>query len=261
MKTHRRLVSLSPLYWVVFFLCFVACGKEPSENHSSDSQEDTSTCTFSIGYKRKVYFAPGNLATHGRDFVLDPWDYGGYFGWGTGNKPGNTSLDNSQYPSFFDWGDYLNSVEAGWRTLKKSEWEYLLEHRKDAEFKRGIGTVHGIHGLILLPDNWSTPEGCTFSPGCISWNDNVFSSEQWEKMNMAGAAFLPASDHIWEGNVVFGEVIDPGPHLGEVGYYWSSTPFGSDKAYYMCFYDGLVYAADVQQRSYLMSVRLVRDVN
>ena len=261
MKTHRRHMVLSPLYGVVLVLCLAACNKERPEDPSSDSQQDTSTSTFSIGYERRVYFAPGNLAVHGRTFVNNPWDYGGYFAWGTGNKPENHSLENSQYPSFFDWGEYLYNAEVGWRTLKKQEWEYLLEYRKDAEFKRGIGTVAGIHGLILLPDNWSDPEGCTFSSGCISWNDNVFSREQWGKMKKAGAAFLPASDHIWEGNVVDGVVIDPGPHLGEVGYYWSSTPCGSDKAYYVCFYDGLVYAADNQQRSYLMSVRLVRDAN
>ena len=252
MKTHRRLVSLSPLYWVVFFLCFVACGKEPSENHSSDSQEDTSTSTFSIGYKRKVYFAPGNLATHGRDFVLDPWDYGGYFGWGTGDKPGNNSMDNSQYPSFIDWGDYLNNAEEGWRTLEKSEWEYLLLYRKDAAFKQGTATVCGVHGMVLLPDRWQVPEGMVFSPGCISWEDNVFTREQWERMGGKGAVFLPAADYEWDSNP---------PHPGASGQYWTATPKGDREAYYVYFYDGRVYASVVNQRCFRLSVRLVRDVD
>ena len=261
MKTLRRHLILSPLYGVALFLCLVACNKELAETDPSGLEQDTSTSTFSIGYARRVRFAPGNLAVQGRTFVNNQWEYGGYFCWGTGNRPELNSLDNSEYPTFYDWGDYLYYAEAGWRTLKKSEWEYLLEYRKDAEFKRGLGTVAGIHGLILLPDNWLAPDGVTVSSGCISWNDNVFSPTQWDKMKKAGAAFLPASDHIWEGNTIDGVVIDPGPHLGEVGYYWSATPCGSDKAYYVCFYDGLVYAADIQQRSYLISVRLVRDAN
>lgn len=252
MKTHRRPIALAPLFWGAFVLCFVACTKEPSENNSSDSQEDTSTSTFSIGYKKRVYFAPGNLATRGRNFVLNPWDYGGYFGWGTGNKPGNNSMDNSQYPSFFDWGNYLNYAEAGWRTLGKSEWEYLLLYRKDAAFKRGTATVYKVHGMVLLPDRWQTPEGLVFSPGCISWEDNVYTREEWEQMQGEGAVFLPAADYEWDMNP---------PHPGESGLYWSSTPKGDKEAYYVYFYNGRVYASVVNQRCFRLSVRLVRDVD
>ena len=252
MKTHRGPIALAPLFWVAFVLCFVACTKEPSENNSSDSQEDTSTSTFSIGYKKRVYFAPGNLATRGRNFVLNPWDYGGYFGWGTGNKPGNNSMDNSQYPSFFDWGNYLNYAEAGWRTLGKSEWEYLLLYRKDAAFKRGTATVYKVHGMVLLPDRWQTPEGLVFSPGCISWEDNVYTREEWEQMQGEGAVFLPAADYEWDMNP---------PHPGESGLYWSATPKGDKEAYYVYFYDGRVYASVVNQRCFRLSVRLVRDAN
>lgn len=252
MKTNRRPIALAPLFWVAFVLCFVACTKEPSENNSSDSQEDTSTSTFSIGYKKRVYFAPGNLATRGRNFVLNPWDYGGYFGWGTGNKPGNNSMDNSQYPSFFDWGNYLNYAEAGWRTLGKSEWEYLLLYRKDAAFKRGTATVYKVHGMVLLPDRWQTPEGLVFSPGCISWEDNVYTREEWEQMQGEGAVFLPAADYEWDKNP---------PHPGESGLYWSATPKGDKEAYYVYFYDGRVYASVVNQRCFRLSVRLVRDVD
>lgn len=252
MKTLRRLVVLAPLYWVAFVLCFVACAKEPTENHSSDAQEDTSTSTFTIGYNKRVYFAQGNLATHGRKFVLNPWDYGGYFGWGTGDKPGNNSMDNSQYPSFIDWGDYLNNAVEGWRTLEKTEWEYLLLYRKDATFKRGTGTVNGVHGMVLLPDRWQAPEGMVFSPGCISWEDNVFTREQWELMKVEGAVFLPAADYVWDSNP---------PHLGASGLYWTATPKGDREAYYVCFYDGRVYASEVNQRCFRLSVRLVRDVD
>ena len=252
MNTLRRPIILSPLYWVAFVLCFAACDKEPSENHSLDSQEDSSTSTFSIAYKRRVYFAPGNLAEHGRTFVNNPWDYGGYFGWGTGNKPENNSMDNRDYAFFYDWGDYLYRAEFGWRTLGFAEWDYVLMYRKDAELKRGTGTVNGIHGLILLPDRWQNPEDIVFSPGCISWNDNKLSLAQWEQMQKSGAVFLPASDYEWADNP---------PHQGMPGLYWTATPNGDKEAYYVYFYEGRVYTSVVNQRCFRLSVRLVRDAN
>lgn len=252
MKTLGRPIVLAPLYWVAFVLCFVACGKEPSENHSPDSQQDTSTSTFSIGYNRRVYFSPGNLDIRGRLFVGREWEYGGYFGWGTGDAPGTTSMNNGDYRVFHDWGDYLGYVESGWRTMQKSEWEYMLLYRRDAEYKRGTGTVNGVHGMLLLPDRWQVPEGMVFSPGCISWEDNVFTREQWERMKEEGAVFLPAGDYIWNGAP---------PHEGASGLYWTATPVGDKEAYYVCFYDGRVYASVVNQRCFRLSVRLVRDVD
>ena len=187
------------------------------------------------------------------------WDYGGYFGWGTGDRPTCTSLNNADYQNFFDWGEYLFYEEAGWRTLSTVEWRYLLEFRDEAEFKRGTAVVNGVHGLILLPDGWQGLEGIAFSPGCIQWDDNVLSRAQWKEMEKAGAVFLPASDFVYEGNIVDGSVFDPGPHPGDAGYYWSSTPSGSESGFCVCFYDGRVYTDAVQQRCYRMSVRLVRD--
>ena len=239
------------LYAGVLVLCLAACHKELPEGNPQEAEQDTSTCTFTVSYLKKVYFAPGNLATHGRTFVLNSWDYGGYFAWGTGNKPENNSLDNRDYASFYDWGDYLNYAESGWRTLGFAEWDYVLVHRKDAELKRGTGTVNGIHGLILLPDRWQNPAGIVFSPGCISWNDNILSRAQWEQMQKSGAVFLPASDYEWATNP---------PHPGMSGLYWTATPKGDKEAYYVCFYEGRVYTSVVNQRCYRQSVRLVRDV-
>lgn len=132
-----------------------------------------------------------------------------------------------------------------------AEWDYVLVHRKDAELKRGTGTVNGIHGLILLPDRWKNSAGIVFSPGCISWNDNILSRAQWEQMQKSGAVFLPASDYEWATNP---------PHPGMSGLYWTATPKGDKEAYYVCFYEGRVYTSVVNQRCYRQSVRLVRDV-
>ena len=136
--------------------------------------------------------------------------------------------------------------------MEKAEWEYLLLYRKDAAFKQGTATVCGVHGMVLLPDRWQVPEGMVFSPGCISWEDNVFTREQWERMGGKGAVFLPAADYEWDSNP---------PHLGASGLYWTATPKGDKEAYYVCFYDGRVYASVVNQRCFRLSVRLVRDVD
>lgn len=251
---HNKIYwTLSPLFFVVL-LC-AACHKELPEGNPSDTNADSiqdNTLAFSVSPVKKVYFSPGNLEVQGRMFVKNEWEYGGYFAWGTGEEPNNTSMDNSDYQTFHDWGDYLFYAEAGWRTLNMSEWGYVLVYRKDAELKKGTGTLNGIHGMILLPDRWSAPEGIVFSPGCVSWGDNVFNREQWERMKEGGAVFLPAADYVWN--------MMP-PHLGASGLYWTSTPKGDTEAYYMCFYDGRVYPSVTNQRCYRQSVRLVRDVD
>lgn len=247
---HRNKV-VPLLYAGVMVLCLAACHKELTEGNLQEAECDTSTCTFTVSYLKKVYFAPGNLDAHGRTFVLNPWDYGGYFAWGTGDKPESNSLDNRNYASFCDWGNYLCSADSGWRTLSFGEWDFVLVYRKDAELKRGTGTVNGIHGLILLPDRWQNPKGIVFCPGCISWNDNKLSRAQWEQMQKSGAVFLPASDYVWADNP---------PQPGMAGLYWTATPKGDKEAYFMYFYEGRAYASVVNQRCFRQSVRLVRDV-
>ena len=196
----------------------------------------------------------------GHAFVHQEWDYGGYFCWGTGNRPTFWSLKNTDFPTFYDWGEYLFYAEDGWRTMSVADWVYLLEKRPQAEFKRGTGSVCGIHGLILLPDGWNGLEDIVFSSGCTSWDDNVFTQDQWKKMKEAGAVFLPASDMIYEGNIVDGHVIDPGPHYGAAGFYWTYTSGDNPQnAQCMFFSEGQVYPSTPQQRCYRQSVRLVRD--
>ena len=216
---------------------------------------------FSVSPRKQVYFSQGNLQKMGFAFVSNEWDYGGYFCWGTGNRPAFWTFDNSDFPSFYDWGEYLFHSEDGWRTMSATEWSYLLEKRPDAEFKRGIGKVYGINGLILLSDGWTAPEGIVFSSGCISWDDNVYGLDQWKKIKEKGAVFLPASDMIYEGNIVDGHAVDPGPHYGATGFYWTSTPSGDpQKAQCMVFSEGNVFPSTSQLRCYRQSVRLVRDV-
>ncbi|MBR1834120.1 MAG: hypothetical protein IJ785_01225 [Bacteroidales bacterium] len=177
------------------------------------------------------------------------------FGWGTGNNPTLASTNNSDYGTFVDWG--VNAVSNGggepntWRTLTNSEWYYLRYTRAGAGSKYAAATVNGVHGLVYLPDSWTLPEGCTFSAGTNGWTANSYTLSQWAEMEASGAVFLPAAGCRW-GTGVYS--------VGYYGYYWSSTPYNTNGAYYMRFND---YSAGMLNgnRGDGRSVRLVRDNN
>ncbi len=140
------------------------------------------------------------------------------FGWGTSGwksgakayQPYDTSTTKNDYyqggatgnSANIDWGVH-NPIsnggnEAGlWRLPTIKEWEYLLVSRPNYSEKRGAATVNGVKGLILLPDDWTLPEGLTFKSGM---NNNDFknckyTAEEWTKMEENGAVFLPLAGY------------------------------------------------------------------
>ena len=178
------------------------------------------------------------------------------FGWGTGNNPTLASTNNSDYGTFVDWG--VNAISNGggepntWRTLTRSEWNYLRYTRTGAVSKCGPAIVNGVPGLVYLPDSWTLPGGCMFNAGGVNiWTtNNSYTLSQWAEMEAAGAVFLPAA-----GTRLGANVGDNG------GGYWSSTPYNSAYgAFYMSFteYGAGTYTSDRDQGR---SVRLVRDNN
>lgn len=205
---------------------------------------------FTIGVGKQVEFAPGNLAEDGRSFVANQWESGGLFGWGTGNNPGNTSTDWQDYTVFYDWGD---SIESGWRTLTTDEWMWVFYGRTGARDKLSMGSVNGVHGLILLPGKWTLPEGCSFTRESIGYTTNSYSVSQWQQMEAAGAVFLPATN-FREGDVVF--------NGGDGGSYWTATPANMSwgGAYFWVFDYGLLLTGGFNQSYYGRAVRLARDV-
>ena len=218
-------------------LFFAGCEEEkdfPSENGLFTVSEDG----------HQVRFALGNLeydSANGYSFAAHQYDYGGYFGWGTGSNPMLTSTDGYDYPSFDDWGSH---IAGGWRTLSREEWHYVIFDRPNASAKRGAATVCGVHGMVLLPDNFS---GGTFHAGFNGWGTNVYDASSWSAMEDAGAVFLSAAGYRY-GTKMY--------NVGTYGYYWSSTPYSENGAYDMYFLDGIVYYGDYG-RYYGLSVRLV----
>ena len=238
------------LFMLAALVTFAGCEKEEqnqeqSQEQNQEEQLPSGDGLFSVRAGRQVHFAPGNLEySGGYRFAEHQYDYGGYFGWGTGSNPTLTSTDNSDYPSFDDWGRHIG---GGWRTLSKDEWCYVIRDRANASAKCGAATVCGVHGMVLLPDNFS---GGTFHAGFNGWNTNVYDASSWSVMEDAGAVFLPAAGYR-VGSEVNG--------VGTGGHYWPSTPLNEFIAYYMYFYDRNVDYHGYYNRYYGLSVRLVRD--
>ena len=245
------------------------------------------TFVFSVSATEKVKFSPGNLqyqaSTNTWRFAEHQWNYIGdantnisssysgwidLFGWGTGDTPTKSSDNEDDYSGFTDWG--VNAIGGDalgtWRTLTKEEWLYLFHGRTNAENLFGLGNVYGVNGTIILPDDWVTPSNLEFSPSTTkgllwqskgdyynssgnNYSHNNYNITQWEKMEASGAVFLPAAGYhngtkIWD--------------VENFGYYWSSTPYDTNKAYYFGFYRGSLGPQYTYSRSYRCSVRLVR---
>ena len=245
---------------------------------------------FSIAADKQICFSQGNLhykaskniwqfAENQTDFVGDANaniapDYDGWidlFGWGTGDAPSKT-ITYDDYSVFTDWG--TNAISNGgneanvWRTLTSDEWNYLVRTRTNATTLFGLGTVNGVNGIILLPDNWKLPEGASFTssttqglvdggdyfnnPKGDNYSHNTYTSSQWEVMETAGAVFLPAAGY---------RSYDLEMHdVGELGDYWAATPYSAPiSAYFFSFGLYTLTPQAYHHRYRGHSVRLVQD--
>ena len=234
---------------------------------------------FSVSASQKVRFSQGNLQYVGTwQFAEHQWDCFGnsqsdnhrdLFGWGTGDAPNKVSTDYNDYGTFVDWGTNAitnggNEVNA-WRTMTKDEWVYLFYTRTNAATLFGLGSVNGVNGTILLPDNWTLPAGASFTasttqgltdaggyysnPNSDNFSHNTYTTAEWEVMEENGAVFLPAAG---SRN---GTDVD---YVGSRGGYRSATSDDTENAYYLSFGSGLLYPQYNYFRYFGFSVRLVR---
>ena len=243
---------------------------------------------FSVSADKQVKFSNGNLqcTINGTDtawvFAAHQYDMLGtanvngsvlantidLFGWSGSTATAkwgiSLSTDYNDYSGdFADWGQHIGDGSL-WRTLTNDEWNYLRSTRANASNLMGVarinldaeGTTYA-NGLILLPDSWTCPEDITFRSGFASTRSEqayadyqTFTLAQWEKLEAAGAVFLPASGNRDGASI---DLVQYG------GYYWSATPDGSRYAYYLDFYSG---GADWRSndRYYGQAVRLVQDL-
>ncbi len=242
---------------------------------------------FSVSAGKQVRFSPGNLqysrstgtwsfAEHQYDMIGDANVSGSaladkidLFGWsgstGSAKWGVSTSTDYSDYSGgFVDWGTNIGDGKT-WYTLTIGEWDYLLYERPNASSLVGVARINlnadgtkYANGLVLLPDNWTCPAGVTFKSGFASeysvqaYADyQTFTVSDWQKLESAGAVFLPAS------GTRYGSIVD---NVQYDGRYWSATPYDSVYAYCLGFYSDRAYTSSNWNRNFGQAVRLVQDL-
>lgn len=173
------------------------------------------------------------------------------FGWATsgyeGMEPYMDTMRSECYGPMegeisntdFDWGK-VNGISNGgekaglWHTLSYDEFYHVVYLRDAASVKRAEATIkqvgegsEDVYGLMLLPDNWTLPEGCTFKPGAADgFSTNVYTPDQWNKLQNAGAVFLPAGGYR-DGHAV--------SLLSDYGCYWTGSSYTTQAAYELYF--------------------------
>lgn len=180
----------------------------------TDMSNDFLIGTFSVATDKKVYFAKGNLYYNANErtwrlkdnqySITSLWssDDCGHFYWRDDRDSYLYGATEDMVTSLgmigvdcVDWGRAYNNGNTKITVLTKDEWTYLLNR----EGKKGFGTVNGVKGIILLPDVFRDPYSDTgseynnrFTPNGTH-EQNTYNLDGWERMEYAGAVFLPAA--------------------------------------------------------------------
>ena len=250
--------------------------------------------------RSNAHFDPTNSDPTNRwYFAENQYDYEGtwhsnepvsHFAWGTWfydnpniPVPGIITYDSYGKPyqlnpigSYYT-NNFYNTATANvtiggenWRVMTNDEWGYLLSRTKEVNGVTkplyGFGNVHGINGLIVLPDNWNGNVDGSFTYGTASDWPNVYTESttvKWAWMEGAGAVFLPAAGYRYKGaatnssiNYYHSDVVGN----DKMGCYWSSTASkGANQAYSMYFENGRLETASLDyEASYGFCVRFVK---
>lgn len=189
----------------------------------------------------------GNSASGTR---YQPWESSN-----SDNNYGNTSKSDGTNPgsgenwdaSKADWGQNMTGT---WRTLESTEWAFLINQRKNYANLRTLATVHGVLGLILLPDGW-TVAASEVASLTMSMSKKTVSDDDWTSLEKEGAVFLPAAGNRGGTSV---------NNVGSCGFYWSSSAYSATLAFYLIFRSGAVFPQYGYARYFGYSVRLVQEL-
>lgn len=219
--------------------------------------------------KPVICLAPNN--TYNKQGVGILGDTIDLFGWSsdapTAHWGVDTATTSTNYTgNFRDWGKKIGDG-VSFRTLSREEWNYIISGRSYAASKWGLARITltdstWINGLILLPNTWNCPEGISFNSNsfdqtcytvdCFA-NYNLFTLEQWELMEQAGAVFLPSA-----GIRIGGETV--GSIQGGTNY-WSKDKFNSlsnSQIYCLLIRTNKALQTDIKVRTNGNPVRLVQ---
>ena len=212
--------------------------------------------------------AAGNNSIGGNGLLLDSTPNGtvDLFGWSTADTyfgiHQSTDSINDYDGDFVDWGanqigPYATNI---WRTMGVTEWNALLVSRTastvgttpNAHYAKA--TVNGVAGVILFPDQYTHPAGVIvpsdINKDNIAFDSNVYSFDDWNKMELAGCVFLPAAGYRTATTMT---------NVGSECDYWSNAKDGDKNAYRMSFTASKL-TLNSYNRHMGRSVRLVRTV-
>lgn len=189
------------------------------------------------------------------------------FGWSSdsGKAPFgiSISMNKEDYQgNFVDCG--VNIIQGDkantWRTLSVEEWGYLFKERDNADKLYSKGSVDGLRGMIVLPDNWVLPEGLQFTANpknlTMELDINKYSREEWQRMEDAGAVFFCPTGRR-DGTII--------GHLDHYGCYWSGSRTAKIHTCHMYYnYSSKIFMTDYQSGDFSYgvngrAVRLVHD--
>lgn len=173
-------------------------------------------------------------------------------------------VGNTPESLLFDWASVMPSYPSGaYRTLSSSEWTYLLLTGGRSAKSRCVKVqLNGtLNGLVIFPDNYSYSEALAqfttdyLNRTATAFDGVILSQVEWETLEKAGCAFLPAtgSRGYSEGNVVLSE---------DELWYWTTTSKSSGgQVYSLWIHNGNIVAAQGTARYSGCAVRAARDVN
>lgn len=153
------------------------------------------------------------------------------YSWGTsgynGKTPWLTSNNNADFvwglvngaavhgdidTTYYDWGAYNqigDDAPGTWRTITKAQFDYLTRSNS----LQGLATVNGVEGHVFLPDEWELPDGLSWTGLPKTYDVNVYTLEEWERMEANGAVFFPKTQNFAPTN----------PDIYIYGFYWTAT--------------------------------------
>ena len=172
--------------------------------------------------------------------------------YGYGPSLNQTDKNLVKSSANYDWGVYNTIRNRGkenrWRTLTQNQWFYLINSRAKAAEKWFRGSVNGVSGIILLPDEYAETT-IPYTTGVTNFTTNSFSSNEWDVMEKEGAVFLPAA----------GSRSGTTYTAGTASYH-STTARDSARNYITHFTDVNTSYSYVGPRYVGRAVRLVKDV-
>jgi len=212
------------------------------------------------------WFAWGTSGQNHGAVYYQPWSRtstsSNYYAYG--NSTGNLYDSNGTA----DWGYNAianggNTTNSGWRTLKSNEFTYLINSRStttnlgtdNARFSKV--TVNSVNGLLIFPDvfTWNTTTmgdvPTKINNTGAGYSGGTYTAEQFQAMEAAGVAFLPAAG-----------VYSSGAHkVNSVLNYWWSDAKNESNAQYFLIEDATFYTEVAGGKYMPRSVRLVLDAS